>query len=349
MKFRQIILAAALATSWLPAAAVHAGISKKVRDWTVECSNGLTCTMSFADWASKNVQYVGFQRAGGPDAPIVLRLGTYPDFSPAESSAVTFRILVDGQELLSLTGADLMPDEHDVFFSYSDQPKVSKVLAAMAAGKTAEVYVSGGLGTRFLPIKLDGVTGAMLYVDEVQGRLGRTDALQEKGDKKPDRRFVAKDVRSLDDMHPMIRKDFTESGGACSDLEPDTIRQFQGFDVTVGLTEFVAVPCATGGAYNQPYALYTVGEVVERISFPIMADGKPTAMATAMNLDFDPVSRTLTSFFRGRGIGDCGQYYKWQINDTAGRLTLVEMRSKEDCDEGSNDPATFPRVWPMSR
>jgi hypothetical protein len=38
-----------------------------------------------------------------------------------------------------------------------------------------------------------------------------------------------------------------------------------------------------------------------------------------MNIDCDPVRRTMTSFFLGRGFSDC--------------------------DEGDNDPAKFPATW----
>lgn len=347
MKFRHALLAAAIATAWLPGQSARAWISKQVRDWTVECSNGLTCKMSYSDWSAKGMQYVGFERKGEPNAGVDLRLRAHTDFSPDTDQGVTFRFTVDGKELLALTTKDLVQGEHADVYSYSDQPRVLALLAAMETGKTAEVTVTGAGGTQVLPVKLNGVTGAMLYADEVQGRLGRVDALQAKGDTQAGRNETAKEILSLEDMPEIIRKEFTESGGACSDLEPETIGQFQGFHVTVGKTELIGVPCSTGGAYNQPYALYTVGEIVERIAFPYVEEGRPMATSTAMNIELDPVAKTLTSFFRGRGIGDCGEYFKWKIDDVRGSLELVEMRNKGQCDEGSNDPTTFPLVWPV--
>lgn len=345
MNFRHLFFATAIAAGWLPASLGHAYLTKQVRDWTVECSNGLTCKMSFSDWSAKGMQYVGFQRKAAPDATVDLRLRTAADFSPDADASVTFRFTVDGKELFTLVATDLTQEEHGDTYFYPDQAKVLALMEAMEAGKSAEVTVSGKAGSEVLPIRLKGVKAAMLYADEVQGRVDRVDALAAKGDKQPPRSAVAKDILTLEDMPEIARKDFTDSGGACSDLEPETIKQFDGFDVTVGRTEFLGVPCATGGAYNQPYALYVVGEVVERISFPIMQDGSPTTMSTAMNVDFDPVTKTMTSFFRGRGIGDCGQFYKWQVNDKAGNLILLEMRDKGECDEGGNDPTQFPLVW----
>lgn len=345
MNSRYLFLAAAIVSGWMPASVLQARVAKEVRDWTVECSNGLTCKMSFWDWSAKGMQYVGFQRKGEQNAPVELRLRAAPDFSPDADPTVTFRFTVDGKELLALVAKDLTQAEHGDTYFYPDQSKVLALMEAMEVGKSADVTVSGKAGSEVLAIKLNGVKAAMLYADEVQGRLGRVDALEAKGDKQPQQGAVAKDIMTLEDMPEIVRKDFTDSSGACSDLEPETIKQFEGFDVSVGGTEFLGVPCATGGAYNQPYALYVVGEVVERISFPIMQDGSPTTMSTAMNIDFDPVKKTMTSFFLGRGIGDCGQFFKWQVNDKTGSLTLLEMRNKGECDEGGNDPTQFPLVW----
>ena len=346
MNLRHFILAATIAISWLPGQAAQAWVAKQVRDWQVDCSNGLTCNMSFSDWSAKGMQYVGFQRQGGPGAAVDLRLRTALEFSPDTDPSVSYRFTVDGKEILILTVKDLAQEEHTDVYILADRAKVMALLDAMETGKTADVTVLGRAGSQTLAIKPNGVKGAMLYVDEVQGRLDRVDALEAKGDKQPPRDAMAMDIRTLEDMPEIVRKEFTDSGGACSDLLPETIGQFDGFDVTIGSIRLIGVPCATGGAYNQPYALYTVNEIVERISFPDMAEGRPTAMSTAMNIDFNPVTKTVTSFFRGRGIGDCGEYFKWQLDKMGNRLELLEIRAKGECDEGGNDPTAFPLVWP---
>ena len=72
MNLRHVFLVATIAAMWLPAQAAQAWISKQVRDWTVECSNGLTCKMSYSDWNAKGLQSVGFERKGGPNAAVEL-------------------------------------------------------------------------------------------------------------------------------------------------------------------------------------------------------------------------------------------------------------------------------------
>lgn len=346
MNSRRLLVLSLFLAAALPPAAAKAWVSKDIRDWNVECTNGLTCEMGFADWGAKGVQWIAFQRKGAPDAPVVLTLRMTPDSAPDNQSGLTYDFTIDGQTVLTLTEKDFQPEPDGASFLYSDQAKVIALMDAMEAGTAMELSVTGGQGKQVLPVKLSGVKGAMLYMDEVQGRLGRTDALEARGDTPPPTDAAVKDIAALDDMPDILRKDFTESGGACADIDPETIGQFEGFDVTLGTSRLIVVPCGTGGAYNQPYAAYVGYDVIfERISFPYMKDGKPTTMSTAYNIDFNPVTRRMTSFFKGRGLGDCGQFYTWTFDDAASSLVFLEERAKGECDEKEGGPETFPIVW----
>lgn len=346
MKSRRLLAVGLLIAASVWGAPASAWVSKVLRDWSVDCSNGLTCDMGFADWGAVGLQYVGFQRRGGPDAALELKLRTTPDYAPDSLTDATYSFVVDGKQLLSLAAGVLKPDETGSWYLFSDPATVPALLGAMKTGKTMEVVVSSGKGRQVLPVKLSGVTAAMLYIDEVQGRLGRTDALEAKGTTVPPADAGARDIMSLDDLPEIVRKDFTESGGACADIDAATIRQFQGFEISSGTTRVIAVPCGMGGAYNQPYALYVGYDViVERVSFPYMDNGRPTTMSTAYNIDFNPVTKKLTSFFKGRGIGDCGQFYTWELDTGANALEFLEERAKGDCDEKEGGPETFPIVW----
>ncbi|MBX9458596.1 MAG: hypothetical protein KL863_22530 [Rhizobium sp.] len=68
MRGRIIITGAALFGALGAGTSAQAWTSKQFRDWTVECSNGLTCDMSYSDWSAKGLQSVGFQRKGAPGA-----------------------------------------------------------------------------------------------------------------------------------------------------------------------------------------------------------------------------------------------------------------------------------------
>lgn len=331
---------------------VSAGTGKDIRDWSANCTNGLTCDMSFSDWNAKGAQFIGFVRRVAAEAPIALKLRAGKGFAPDEAGEATYSFVVDGKEILRLAANELKPEGRGNAFLLSDDARVPALLSAMEAGKTMEVKATTPKATATFSVKLGGVKGAMLFLDEAQGRLGRTDALVETGDKAPPKDEVAGDIETLEDMPPIVQRDFTESGAPCGDLEPSSIWRYQGFDIMVGTTRLIAVPCGTGGAYNQPYALYVGYDVIiERIAFPLMGEGSPTTMSTAQNIDFDPVTRILTSFDKGRGLGDCGDFYKWRFNEDAATLSLLEVRSKGDCDGEGNatGPEEFPIEWQVKK
>jgi len=146
-------------------------------------------------------------------------------------------------------------------------------------------------------------------------------------------------------------KNAWKKAGACSGLD-ENISYYNGFDIMVGDTRLIVVPCGIGGAYNFPYALYVGYDViVERLSFPDIREDKPSTVSTAYNIDFDPKTKIFTSFMRGRGIGDCGLWYKWKLADAgAPALVLLEVRRKDDCDENDmGGPQNFPLIWPVSK
>jgi invasion protein IalB len=343
------LLAAGLAvSSFLSVSPASAAIGKHIRDWSVSCTTGLTCSMVFANWASKDLRSLEFRRVDAPNADVQLILSPPPGFDTPGDPDGAYAFSIDGKQVLSVPVAGLGKEGINVQLVYSDQPAIRALLDAMKAGTTMEVVYQGALGRFSLPVKLSGVKGSLVYIDEAQDRLQRTDALDAKGDKSPPNQTVAADIRTVDDLPDAIRRDFADESGACSELDSD-IGSYQGFDITVDDNRWIVAPCGIGGAYNQPYALYVGYDVItERISFPSIRDGKPSVSSTAYNVDFDLKAKTFTAFFRGRGIGDCGLWSKWKLAEGGSpTLVLLEERRKDDCD--GNDlggPQNFPLVWP---
>jgi hypothetical protein len=335
------------------AAEAQAWTSRDVRDWSVSCSNGLTCTMSFYDWDARNLNRFHIRREGAPNAKVEILLPAPADFDSRGDATATFSLVVDGKEAVSTPVTSLARDAFTSQFIYADQAQIGSLLDAMKVGTAMELRYKGALGDFALSIKLSGVKGSLLFMDEAQDRLGRSDALEAKGDKQPPEGVTARDITSIDQLPELAKNDLTGEGGACSDLEPDALAQFNGFEVNVDGTRLIAIPCGVGGAYNQPYALYLDYDVVtERISFPDTREGLPSAMTTAYNLDYDATTRILTSFFKGRGIGDCGQWYKWRLDVRGGgaALVLLEERNKDDCDGiDVGGPQNFPLVFPVAK
>lgn len=349
MNLVKTLAAVAALAPLLVASEAGATLQKDIREWSVTCTGGLTCTMTFADWKAKDLNMISFRRTDAPDAGVELRLRPLPDFDGKGDPNGAYSFEIDGKVVLTVPASSLTSDPTDNNLIFADHAKALALLEAMKGGTTMQLRYQGALGTFNLPVKLSGVRGSMLYIDEAQGRLKRKDALEDKGDGEPPKEAAAKDILAIGDLPEVIQGDFTNDSGACSGLD-ENISYYNGFDIMAGDTRLIVVPCGTGGAYNQPYALYLGYDVIiERISFPDIREDKPSTVSTAYNIDFDPKTKIFTSFFRGRGIGDCGLWYKWKLTDAGGpALVLLEERRKDDCDENDmGGPQNFPLVWPV--
>lgn len=161
---------------------------------------------------------------------------------------------------------------------------------------------------------------------------------------------VAKAIGSYEEIPASILPAFTQESSPCH-VEEARLRFASGTDLEDAEgNRLVFMPCGTPGAYNEPYALYFgIDEAsLHRIVFPDMTKEGPSILMTAYNLTYEPSTKTLTSFHRGRGVGDCGSWYRWhvelaRINHV---LVLLDQRVKGACD--GNDlggPQNWTPVW----
>ena len=65
-----------------------------------------------------------------------------------------------------------------------------------------------------------------------------------------------------------------------------------------------------------------------------------TGTASLYGANYDPKTRVLTSFYAGRGVGDCGSAGRWRWSD--GVFRMLEYRAWSDCDRGRAQKA-----WPV--
>jgi hypothetical protein len=88
-------------------------------------------------------------------------------------------------------------------------------------------------------------------------------------------------------------------------------------------------------AYNTMEKAYIVDSYgdISNVALPeVGADGSITATSDLMGTSFDLKSLMFSTFSKGRGMGDCGNYgrYKYDINSE--KFILLEARLKENCD-----------------
>lgn len=328
-----------------PAAAL-AGPGKDFRDTGVYCTNGLTCDLALAPKGTpKEIFSINFSRKSGPDTPVLIKIRTN---KPVKSgSDIVF--LTDGAEVARISASDFDYDADFYEYTSKDENRGKALLSLLRNSSllTIKAELDAAQSADF---SLSGVAAAMLYLDEVQGRIGTVDAIDKAGDK-PSPDVMVRDITAVTDLPATIRPDFESPESPCGFMDMNRYRYGQGFAARLSDdTELYALPCAEGGAYNQPYVFYQKqDDAITPLQLAIMTDDGPSTTNMAYNIDWDQNTKVLTAFFKGRGIGDCGSLDKWMLRDIGGEVSfaLKESRVKDDCD-GNNEPGPdgWPLIWP---
>jgi len=302
------------------AAASRPSDLKIFRDWVVGCDNGRACAASgLMPEEDYEAATAGVARGPEANAPADVWVNVV-DGTPAAA-------MVDGRRFALRAGPD-------AGYRAADP---AGFLAALAAGKKAVVIDSAGkpLGT----LSTAGVAAALLYMDEKQGRLGNVTALVRKGpapasavppppalpviasappSPRPPRRPTAAQIKAA------------RGDNACEKPSDEQPAESWRLDARHSLA-LVPAHCGSG-AYNMLSVALLLDESgkATTLSFGGDVDG-------IWNADWDPKSRRLGTYGKGRGIGDCGvtQVYAW--DGTAFRL--VEQTEMSEC-RGSMDYIT---------
>ncbi len=301
------------------------------RDWTVTCGNDGTCT-AFGGVES-GTGWLRIAMPAGPEAVPVVDLGIGMDTDSLEPT-----VTIDGRAY-GLEVAD------GVARVSAEQARA--LIAALAGGRTATVG-----GEEGMTLSVSGVSAALLWIDERQGRLDTVTALIRKGDA-PASSVPAAPALPVVAAAPAVAqtgmKNGTQLPDAVEDLakvrtcrgETDFSPDFQYATQHYRLaadTVLWGVPCFMG-AYNTGY-LYVLtdsaGAAPRIITLPTTGE----AIETPINSDYDPATRRLEAFGKGRGLGDCGTVHQWIW--TGREFLLEHERRMEACMGVTAD------LWPVT-
>lgn len=309
-----------------PAQTVKPGALRTFRDWTVGCDNGGRCkAVALApedgDIDAWPVFMLSVQREAGPGGAVTIALSGQEEAKPPVA------ILIDGKPAATMRGSTITGTE------------ATRLVAALAAGTRATIRSGGKSAVN----SLAGLSAALRHIDAAQKRAGTAGALVAKG--------PAPDTAATPAL-PVVRA--VAATGKAATLPPARIaalRKAAGcgiadyndnppapeFHALGGGETLVLLPCDSG-AYNFISSLYIVGR-----------DGKVRAAETDAPAGMDPDARVpgvvngsfergiLTSYAKGRGIGDCGtiQSFAWDRR----RFRLTEQSEMGEC-RGSTDYIT---------
>lgn len=342
---RQSVAVTSIATAMLFLAGGESQAAfKKVRDTLVLCDFAQNCTLTLSPVASEGAPGLGIFRSSQSGAKPALRLS---DIDPSQKSG-RLEVSIDGKPLIDVDVTVLKAQDDQL--DYVDAGDVAKTLAAMKVGQKLQLKFAGKTST----YSLSGLVGGLIYVDEQQSRDGTVEALQVTGSKPAPVPPAIKLIETVEEIPAEIRKDFSDEAAVCGGASPGTFRNAGGFETKIadGL-DLIGLPCGSPGAYNQPYSFYNRYEnKIVPISLPTISDDGPTVTDTAWNIDWTQKTTTLTAFFKGRGLGDCGIYDVWKATDSGEgrvRFVLLQERSKGDCDGNyAGGPEKWPASWPVN-
>lgn len=328
------------------------GAYKEFKAWQVSCSQTQSCSMRqyIADSPLSGFE---LQRRGGPETPVSLVLSASDSAITADADGLEVVLSIDGGQPLTISGDDVTVDTTSSTLTLSGDFISNGLIDSLKNGTTAAVQIKAGETSVSVEVPLAGAAASLLFIDEYQKRVGHTDALSAKGDKAPNPPLPIKDIRTIAELPGAIRAQFQE-GGACADTEPLMLEGNAMSHTLDENTTLYVTPCGSTGAYNAPFQAFIDSfDMVTTLAFPAMLDGAPSATPQAFNLSYDYETKTFSSFFKGRGIGDCGTFSKWKFGEGSmgTQLVLVEETFRDCPAEFSEnetiDPSEWPKTWPI--
>ena len=327
-----LALAAALA---LAPGAARAG-ADSFKDWTVVCDNLRTCQVAgFSADDSELPAVLRLSRSGEAGAPAKVEidlLGETGFADKAPTLAIDGRVVMTAKAVTSRDSAD--------FTAVLDDTQVGPLLGAARNGTLLSVRA----GDKELgQVSLAGMVAALRYVDDQQKRVGTVTAMIAKGSA-PAAGVPAPPPSPILHPAPAIAQTGlpakppaavkTLAGKAECDVEPGSEGKPEAFRLSADKVLW-QIPCG-GGAYNFS-SLFVVVDKVGRAGLAPL-EGVDDGLAT--NADYDPDTRLLDAYDKGRGIGDCGNSSKWVWSGEA--FALSESRVMPVCrGYGGDWPVVF--------
>lgn len=293
------------------------------KNWTVGCDNALACqaVALLPDDAPDRSLSIVLTREAGVSGTLKIELSNFV------SKSGGYRLIIDGR--VASAGA-IVTDSGSIEITGAPAVRVAR---AFAKGKSLRLLDSAGaeLGTA----SLSGATAALRFIDSAQGRAGSKGAIIATSRKKATARVKALPVITAKKIVPSGVLPDASALVALSEGSPCAAERFGSTEDTafsLGDAEnpqaLVLLNCGAG-AYNQSTGVY-VGkrDAKGRWSFaPAEFDYATTGFSDGsklpilINSDWNAATQTISSYAKGRGVGDCGSSESYVWDGAIFRLT----------------------------
>lgn len=313
------------------AAGPQPGPIKAFGDWVVACDNVHACEMTSLmpgdGMSSEGDEYgavaLSLARRAGPAAMFDA------EFQFSVPKVTSVRIQVDGRVVA--TGA-VRNDQ--LRFTGAE---ATRIVDALTKGR--QLTVSDSANTLIGLVSLRGSTAALRFIDAEQGRADTVTAAVAKGKKPATAAAIAPAVPVIPSVRvggkpAAIGPALVQAMGAASECESEFAEgppKVEGHAIGGGKT-LALLPCGAG-AYNfmtVPFLISGGGKpVLAQFDFAPGMSEAGANMPMLVNADWDPKTGRLSSYSKGRGLGDCGSAEEYVWDGT--RFRLVEARQMIEC------------------
>ncbi len=333
---RLLLILALYALSLFPAAAQEGETRKYFGSWLAVCQ---------ADGYCSAVSYLNPNPGDGRVADAWLRIGRHAQeiywevsFTPIKvmaDPAMPFTILIDGKGE-TFTGAPEIAPYGAINDFFLLGPKAQSVMDQLMPGAAAEITFTDETGTTGKAnFSLDGLTAALIWIDETQGRLG-SERVAEAAPVGLDPALEAPPEPPVIDLRTAELVNLHTDNNCSVRIDADSADRISKVALDQYHTLYV-VPCEDF-AYNFIRALYlATDEGISVLNLP-ESDANGGAQGNLIyGGGWDEATGELSSSYKG-GNGNCGSAGRWLWS--AGEFKLIEMRARETCDESSDE-------WPV--
>lgn len=290
----------AAATAALLAAPASAEL-KAFKSWIADCDNTLNCVaMGLPVQDGDPVAYIVIEREGGPAAAAIATLVVYSDYGEGH---VALSVMIDGKPF---GGGPLAATEQDIYTRTKLDAAHSAAFIAAIVDAESVTLQGADSNQPPIPVSLAGSSAALRYLDAEQKRADTVTALVARGSK------PASAVPAAPTAPVVTAQVMTATGTAPKPpaglpaVDPDSCSPSGGERIVYDLGGGAQLwgVCVSAGAYNYTYAFYLASHGGEATALPPGSEGGDSLTLTNPYLSDD--GRTLSSFAKGRGIGDCG-------------------------------------------
>jgi hypothetical protein len=336
------LLAVLLAPLASAASAQDGETRKSFKDWLGACRADGYCSATTYENPG----------AAGTVADYILRVGRHAEQSYWEISLTTvatqaddysdFVIDVDGQaqsfSLHEQVGA--YGSINDFFFLGEG---AQTVMDRLVSGETISISFNDTSATaQQARFSLSGLSAVLLWIDEQQKRVG-----SERVASVPPYGLVP--TSQSQQSTPAIPTALLDRHRGDLDCE-----QFEDLPNGRGIAaealdeehRIYILPCQAG-AYNFTSKIYVeaFGEFEPQYFADYSGDLGWTGTSQLVNVEYDADTKQLSTFAKGRGMGDCGTIGSWVWQGYG--FKLLEFRSRDNCDwNGEGEVPEFPLIYP---